>query len=195
MHSPDTTQLLLAARDGDPDARDALWPRVYDELREVARQRLASFRPGDTLDTTALVHEAFLRLVDAKRITFADRAHFLALAARAMRFVLVDHARASSAQKRGGDRPALGLDEHRVASGDDATQRAADLLSLHSALDRLADADQRLGQLVEYRFFGGLTYDEIAEVTGRSVPTVKRDWRRARLWLYHTMTEDGGSAP
>jgi RNA polymerase sigma factor (TIGR02999 family) len=186
---PDTTQLLLDAGTGNQLAIDALWPRVYDELRSLAHERLRHYRPGDTLDTTALVHEAYLRLVDGSRVDWRDRAHFFALAARAMRFVLVDYARTRTAQKRGGALVDLRLDRVVAPTEDTASERAADLLTLNGALDQLAQADDRLSRLVEYRFFGGLTYDEIAEVTGHSVPTVKRDWRRARTWLYQSMQD------
>jgi RNA polymerase sigma factor (TIGR02999 family) len=186
----DTTQLLLDAGTGDEAAIEALWPRVYAELRRLAHERLHDFRAGDTLDTGALVHEAYLRLVDGSRVGWNDRAHFLALASRAMRFVLVDYARARSADKRGGPDQDLRLDTAAASDGSVA-ERATELLSLHSALDRLTSTDNRLGQLVEYRFFGGLTYDEIAEVTGLSVPTVKRDWRRARTYLYRSLQGEG----
>ena len=184
MHrSSDTTQLLLAAGSGDREAFDRLYARLYDELRQIARQRLLRSREGETLNTAALVHEAYLRLVDQTRIEVRDRAHFLALASRAMRFVLVDFARARAAQKRGGDADVIPLDAVQVAADD----RAAELLALDDALERLSGFDPRLASLVEYRFFGGLTYDEIAAATGRSVPTVKRDWTRARTWLYRVM--------
>ena len=184
MHrSSDTTQLLLAAGSGDREAFDRLYARLYDELRQIARQRLLRNHGGETLNTAALVHEAYLRLVDQTRIEGRDRAHFLALASRAMRFVLVDFARARAAQKRGGDADVIPLDAVQVAADD----RAAELLALDDALERLSGFDPRLASLVEYRFFGGLTYDEIAAATGRSVPTVKRDWTRARTWLYRVM--------
>jgi len=192
LATPDTTHLLLSARAGDADAREALWPHVYEELRRIAHGRLLKYRPGETLNTTALVHEAYLKLVDQTRAAWQDRAHFFALAARAMRFILVDYARARTAQKRGGTQADLRLDGLQIAEDDRADARAEDLLTLNRALDRLAGFDERLSQLVEYRFFGGLTYEEIADVTGRSVPTVKRDWRRARAWLYRVMQDDAG---
>ena len=182
----DTTQLLARSRAGDDPAREELLPRVYEELHRIAHARLARHRPGDTLNTTALVHEAYLKLVDGARAGWHDRAHFVALASRAMRFILVDYARARMVGKRGGGQIVLPLDESRVAAED----RAEDLLDLHEALEHLAEADERLGRLVEYRFFGGMTHEEIADVTGMSVPTVKRDWRRARAWLYHTMRSE-----
>jgi RNA polymerase sigma factor (TIGR02999 family) len=186
---PDTTQLLLDARAGDRAAFDRLFAHVYGELRDIARGRLAGFRFGETLGTTALVHETYLRLVDGSRVGAVDRAHFLAVAARAMRFVLVDHARARTAAKRGGAAADLPLDVVQLA----ADERAADLVALADALEELAAVDSRLSDVVDYRFFGGLTFDEIAAATGRSVPTVKRDWTRARAWLYRSMQD--ASAP
>jgi len=179
----DTTQLLLAARSGDREAFDNLYSRLYDELRAIAHKRLSRNRHGETLNTAALVHEAYLKLVDQTRVDLSDRTHFLALASRAMRFIIVDHARARAAKKRRCATDALPLDDIRVAADD----RAAGLLELDDALERLSRFDDRLGRIVEYRFFGGLTYEEIAAVTGVSVPTAKRDWVRARTWLYHAL--------
>jgi RNA polymerase sigma factor (TIGR02999 family) len=166
---------------------DALFARMYGELREIAHRRLGGFRPGDTLNTTALVNEAYLKLVDQGAAGPQDRAHFLALASRAMRFVLVDHARTRGAAKRGGGAEVIPLDAVQVASAE----RGAELLELDEALDLLAGADPRLAEVVEMRFFGGLTHDEIAFATGRSVPTVKRDWTRARAWLFRVMRREG----
>jgi RNA polymerase sigma factor (TIGR02999 family) len=180
---PETTQLLLASRAGDREAFDRLFGRVYDELRQIAHQRLLRHRPGHTLSTTVLVHEAYLKLVDQARAEVQDRAHFLALASRAMRFILVDHARAQAAQKRGGGEQPVPLDAVQIA----AREPIADMLALDEALERLGRFSERQSQLVEYRFFGGLSYEEIAEVTGTSVRTVKRDWTRARTWLYSYM--------
>ena len=180
------TALLQEAQAGNRAAFDDAMPIIYDELRRLAHRRLAKHRPGKTLNTTALVHEAYLKLVDQTQVAWKDRAHFFALAARAMRFIVVDYARARTAQKRGGGRGDVPLDDVQIAAAD---ARAADLLTLNDALERLAAVDERLSRLVEYRFFGGLTYEEIAEVTGRSVPTVKRDWKRARTWLYRALRE------
>lgn len=179
----ETSRLLGAARDGDREAFDLLYSRVYAELREIARQRLRRHRPGDTLNTTALVHEAYIKLAGPTGANASDRAHFLALASRAMRFILVDHARARAMQKRGGGRDDVPLDQVQVA----AEQPVPDLIALDDAMERLRLLSDRLCQLVEYRFFGGLSYDEIAEVTGQSVRTVKRDWTKARTWLYTYM--------
>lgn len=179
----DTSRLLVAARGGDRDAFDLLYSRVYAELRQIAHVRLRRHQPNQTLNTTALVHEAYLKLVDHAGASVADRAHFLALASRAMRFVLVDHARARRMQKRGGGQADVPLDRIQVA----ADEPVADLLALDQALDRLHRVSDRQGRLVEYRFFGGLEYEEIAEVMGLSVRTVKRDWVKARTWLYTYM--------
>lgn len=182
------TRLLLAARGGSRDAFDEMFPLVYDKLRRIARRRLAKHRPGHTLDTTALVHEAYLKLVDQTQVQWQDRAHFFALASRAMRHILIDYARRRTARKRGGRQENVPLDDVQIAAeGHAADERAADLLTLNQALEALDKLSRRQSRLVEYRFFGGLTYEEIAEVTGRSVATVKRDWRRARTWLYHAM--------
>ena len=181
------TQLLHAARDGNAAAADDLYQHVYDELRRIAHQRLRRHRPGETLNTTALVHEAYLRLIDQTQAEWNDRAHFFATASQAMRYILIDYVRRRMAEKRGGGQRDVPLSA--VQMGTEADARSADLLTLNDALDRLAAYDERLARLVEYRFFGGLTYDEIAEVTQWSVPTLKRDWRRARAWLYRAMQE------
>ena len=188
---PTTTHLLTVARRGDRSALDALLPRVYDELRVLARARLRRHRPGETLNTTAVVHEAFLKLTTGDSPSFEDRAHFFALAARAMRFVLISYARERTAQKRGGAQTDLPLDTNlALEASSTAEAEALDLLSLDAALDRLTAVSERLAEVVEYRFFGGLSYEEVAEATGRSVPTVKRDWRRARAYLFQFMRED-----
>ncbi len=179
----DTTQLLRDARAGDPTAFDRLFGHVYEELRRIAHHRLRHHRHGDTLSTTALVHEAYLRLVDQHSAEASDRGHFFALASRAMRFILVDYARARLAKKRGGGAAEVPLEAVQIA----ADERAADVISLHEALEVLGRRNERLSRMVEYRFFGGLSYEEIADVVGCSVPTVKRDWSRARAWLYHSM--------
>jgi len=194
---PTTTQLLHDARDGDRAALDRLFPRLYDELRRLAHARLRRHR-GETLNTTALVHEAYLKLTAGEAPSFSDRAHFFALAARSMRFVLVDYARERTAQKRGGDQSPITFDERLGGPRTDADVEALDLLTLNDALDRLAAASERLAEVVELRFFGGMQHEEIAEATGRSIATVKRDWRRARAWLYQAMRDrpaDAGDPP
>jgi RNA polymerase sigma factor (TIGR02999 family) len=178
----DPTRLLLRAQT-DPLAVDALFSRAYDELRAIAHDQVRRQRAGDTLNTTALVHEAYVRLIDQSDLGFNDRAHFLAIASRAMRFVLIDHVRARMAEKRGGGRADVTLDRIELP----ARQRMDDLLALNEALDRLSTFDPRLGRVVECRFFGGLSYEEVAAVIGASVPTAKRDWRRARAWLHSHM--------
>lgn len=180
---PNTVQLLKEIRGGSRTAFDDLYAHVYDDLRKAAHHRLARYRAGQTLNTTALVHEAYLKLADQEGMEWQDRAHFLALASRAMRFILIDHVRSRTAQKRGGAEEPVPLDAVQIA----VEEQGADLLTLNQALDDLARYSERLAQLVEYRFFGGLTYEEIAGVTGRSVPTVKRDWARARAWLFRAM--------
>jgi RNA polymerase sigma factor (TIGR02999 family) len=182
----DTLTLLRARRSGDETVVNALFARMYGELREIAHRRLRAFRPGDTLNTTALVHEAYVKLIDQGRADPQDRAHFLALASRAMRFVLVDYARSRSAAKRGGGVAPVSFDDAPVA----AAQRADELLQLDAALDVLARADARLAEVIELRFFGGLSHEEVAQATGRSVPTVKRDWTRARAWLLRAMQDE-----
>ena len=183
----DTTVLLRAVRSGDRAAFDQLFALAYDELRVAAHQRLSRNRSGETLHTTVLVHEAYVRLVDRTRAELADRAHFLALASRAMRFVLIDHLRAAQAEKRGGAMAAVSLDDVELA---DEAPDGSDLLALNEALERLAGHSPRLAQVIEYRFFGGLTYEEIAEALSVSVPTAKRDWVRARAWLFEAMQSD-----
>lgn len=183
----DNTQRLQAAAGGGTDALEGLFPLVYDELRRIAHRHLARRgRDGQTLTTTALVHETYLKLVDATRASWSDRAHFFALASRAMRFILVDHARSRVSAKRGGEAQVdLSLNETHVAAAD----RPEHLLAIDEALTALGQQSERLSQLVHYRFFGGMEYEEIAAVTGLSVPTVKRDWARARAWLYDFMRE------
>jgi RNA polymerase sigma factor (TIGR02999 family) len=182
--SPGTTQLLLRVREGSREAFDSLFARTYDELRRLARRRLRGFQPGQTLDTTGLVHEAYLALVDQSRIELADRAHFLALASRALRFILINRAESRRAAKRGSGLAPVPLDDVDAAAGGMDPEA---LLALNEALDRLAAYDERLARLVECRFFGGLSYQEIAEATGLSVPTVKRDWTRAQGWLHRLL--------
>ena len=189
MHpEPTTTQLLANARAGDGSALDALLPRIYDELRTLAHARIRRYRPGATLNTTALVHEVYLKLTTGETPGWKDRSHFFALAAQAMRFVLVSYARERAALKRGGGLADLPLDEAIALEASDAAEtEAIDLLLLDDALTTLAEQSKRLAQVVEYRFFGGLTHEEIAEATGFSVRTVKRDWQRARAWLHQAM--------
>jgi len=178
------TQLLVELRDGQSGAMDRLFPLVYEELRRIARRALRRERTGHTLATTGLVHEAYLRLVDQTRSEYRDRAHFFGIAARAMRQILVDYARRHRAAKRGGAQRVVTLDEGALALED----RAETLLALDEALTDLEQVDARLGQIVQCRFFGGLTEDETAEVVGVTARTVRRDWLKAKGWLHQQLT-------
>ena len=173
------TELLRAWSDGDDEALERLMPLVEAELRRLARGYMVRERRDHTLQTTALVNEAFLRLTDARRIRWQDRAHFLGITARLMRRVLVDHARARAFHKRGGGAQRVTLDDRLVASLDPGLN----LLALDRALEALARVDLRKSQVIELRFFGGLTVEEAAAVLHVSADTVKRDWRLAKLWL------------
>lgn len=182
-HRDDITALLLAWRGGDRSAFDRLFPAVYDELRRIAHRQLGRERPDHTLGTTGLVHEAYLKLVDQTRAQWEDRAHFFAVAAGAMRRILVGYARRHNADKRRGQHVSL----------DDATmvadERAGTLVALDDALVQLAEVDARLAQVVECRFFGGLTEEETAEALGMTARTVRRDWVKAKAWLAHVLRE------
>lgn len=174
------TRLLHAARDGDPSAFDRLMPLVYTELKQVAGRELRREYADQAPRTTALVHELYLKLVDQAEIDWHGRAHFFTIAARAMRQILVDHARKRNAKKRGGDWQRTTLVEHLLAGEVDWD----DLIALDDALDRLDAVDERMRTVVEYRFFGGMTQKEIADVLDVSTRTVQRDWVKARAWLY-----------
>jgi RNA polymerase sigma factor (TIGR02999 family) len=182
----DVTQLLVDASDGDRRALDRLLPLVYDELRKLAEALMQQERPDHTLQPTALVHEAYLRLVDRTRIHWVNRAHFYAVAAQAIRRVLVDHARGHKRVKRGRGRARISLDEGLVTAPDPLP----DLLALDEALDELAAHDPQEARVVEVRFFGGLTIAETAEVLGISTATVERDWRYARARLYQLLAKE-----
>jgi len=175
--SQDVTQMLIAWGQGDEEARDELIPLVYDQLRRIARHRLRGERHGQTLQTADLINEAYLRLVE-EQVPWQSRAHFFGIAARLMRNILVDKARARQRLKRGGDRQQISL-----TAAEDAPEDSANLLALHEALNILAEVDPQKSKIVELRFFGGLTIDETAEVIGISTPTVERGWRAARAWL------------
>ncbi|MBS1824478.1 MAG: sigma-70 family RNA polymerase sigma factor [Acidobacteria bacterium] len=180
----DITQLLISWAAGDEGSLDRLSPLVYEELRRIARNQMRRERRGHTLQTTGLVHEAFLRLVDPKLVSFRDRLHFFGAAASAMRRVLVDHARARQTSKRGGGAIRLNLDEE-VGAAD----RHAEILEIDQCLTRLAALDARQSRIVELRFFGGLSIEETAEVEGISPMTVKREWAVARAWLFREMKQ------
>jgi RNA polymerase sigma-70 factor, ECF subfamily len=173
------TDLLRAWSDGDDGALERLTPLVAAELRRLARAHMRRERQGHTLQTTALVNEAFLRLTDARRVRWQDRSHFIGMAARLMRRVLVDHARSRGYVKRGGDVRRVTLDEGLVAAGTPAL----DVVELDRALEALAAVDARKSRVIDLRFFGGLSVEETAEVLQVSTDTVKRDWRLAKLWL------------
>ena len=186
------TNLLLAWRGGNEAALDQLIPLVYEELRRVAHRCLRNDRAGETLQTTGLVNEAYLRLVRSSRVQWRDRTHFFALTAQLMRRVLVDEARKRGYQKRGGDLTRVTLDETPAV----LPENPEDLLALDEAMTRLAEVAPRKVRVVELRFFGGLTIEETAEVLGVSTDVVKREWRTARLWLLRELTEgpDGRGA-
>lgn len=181
--SHDVTQLLLKWTQGDEAALEQLMPLVYEELRRMARQYLRRERAGHTMQTTTLVHEAYLRLIDAGRVRWQDRAHFFAIAARLMRRVLVDDARKRSFQKRGPELTRISLDQAMVL----APQRDAEVIALDEALQRLTRFAPRKCQVVELRFFGGLSIEETAAALDISTDTVKREWRTAKLWLLHEL--------
>lgn len=178
------TQLLLAWSRGDRSALDRLMPLVYDELRALARRSLRRERSGHTLQGTALVHEAYLKLVDQRQVRWQDRAHFFAVAAQVMRRILVDHARRHGAAKRGSGRPGLPPDEAEALG---LPAPLVDLVALDRALDRLAALDERQARIVVLRFFGGLTIEETAEVQQISPATVKNEWSLARAWLHREL--------
>jgi RNA polymerase sigma factor (TIGR02999 family) len=175
----DITRLLEQLRAGDRNAVADLVPLLYDELRQLASKYLRRERPGHTLQATALVHEAYLRLVDQKDVGWQNRSHFFGVAAQQMRRILVDHARHRHAAKRGGAAPKVALDEALVVSD----QAAEDVLQLNELLTRLAELDEQQARVVELRVFGGLTVEEAAEALDISPATVKRDWAMAKAWL------------
>lgn len=175
----DVTRLLIAHRGGNAEALEELLPRIYQDLRSIARQQLARLRPGNTLDTTALVHEAYLKLVDQARVEPNDLDHFFALAATAMRQILVDHVRRRTAKKRSSDAAPVSLD--RVQIGVD--EQADTLLAIDQALEGLTRDNPRLTRVFECRFFAGMSDEETARALGVSTRTVQRDWVKSRAWL------------
>jgi len=185
------TQLLIDWSKGDRAALDQLMPLVNAELRRLAAHYMRRERPGHTLQTSALVNEAYLRLIDQKSVNWQSRAHFFGIAAQLIRQILIDHARKRHSAKRGGAQQ-VSLDETAVVS----RERSIELLALGEALDRLAAFDPRKARIVELRFFGGLNLDETAEVMGISSPTVQREWRSAKAWLHHSLSapQHGGEA-
>ncbi|HXS02434.1 MAG TPA: sigma-70 family RNA polymerase sigma factor [Pyrinomonadaceae bacterium] len=184
---PNITQLLAEWQHGDQSALDELYPLVYDELHRLARRYMSRERKGHTLQTTALINEAYVRLVGQKNVHWANRSHFFAISAQIMRRILIDHARRHAYAKRGGGAQQVSLEEAAVVTPD----QSGELLRLDEALKSLAEMDPRRSQVVELRYFGGLNNEEIAGVLNVSENTVTRDWNMARAWLYQQL---GGSA-
>jgi RNA polymerase sigma factor (TIGR02999 family) len=182
--SNEVTQLLVAWGNGDQAARDELMPLVYAELHRLAHRHIKRERPGHTLQTSALVNEAFVRLVDQRDVHWQSRAHFFGIAAQMMRRILVDYARKRRFAKRGGNQLQVSLNEELVA----ANQRSADVVLLDDALTQLAEIDERKSKVVELKFFGGLSIEETAEALGVSPGTVMRDWTLAKAWLRRAMS-------
>lgn len=186
-HSPkEITRLLVAWGDGDQSALEELAPLVQAELRRLAHHYMGRERPGHTLQTSALVNEAYIRLIDWKNVRWQSRAHFFAVAAQLMRRTLVDFARDRQSLKRGGDALQVSLSEAAALT----VQRGADLVALDEALTALAELDRRKAQVVEMRFFGGLSVKEVAEVLSVSEETVMRDWRLAKVWLLRELAQE-----
>ena len=184
----EVTQLLAAWGNGDPSARDKLFPLVHAELRRIARRQMSHERPGHTLQATALVNEAYLKLAGQEGFEWQNRAHFFGVCAQVMRHILIDHARAHARDKRGGGAVQVSLEEAVVIIGEPPEH----LLALDEALKTLERVDPQKGKLVELRYFGGLSIEETAEVLNISPRTVRREWRRSKAWLYRMITE--GSA-
>ena len=185
----EVTELLVAWSEGDRAALDALMPVVYDELRRLARNHLSRERSDHTLQTTALVHEAYLRLIDQRSVNWQNRAQFFGIAAQMMRRILINHAKDRHAQKRQGYAAKVSLDE-AVSFFE---KREVDLMALDEALNGLATLDPQQAQIVELRFFGGLTIDEVSEVLNISPATTKREWDSAKLWLRRQLNSGGNS--
>ena len=183
----EVTQLLINWSQGDKAALEKLVPLVHSELRRLARRYLGREHPGHTLQTSALINEAYIRLIDQESVQWQNRAHFFAVAAQVMRHILVDHARAHLYAKRGGGAHKVPLDEVEAKTG----QRAAELVALDDALSTLGNLDSRKSQIIELRFFGGLTIEETAEAMHISPKTVTREWRSAKAWLHREMSKSG----
>jgi RNA polymerase sigma-70 factor (ECF subfamily) len=188
--SQDVSQLLADWSNGDQAALDKLLPLVNVELRQLARRYMRRENPGHTLQTSALVNEAYLRLIDQKSVRWQNRAHFFVIAAQLMRRILIDHARSHHYAKRGGGALRVSLDEAAAVT----EARAAELLAVDEALEKLTAMDARKGSIVELRFFGGLSLEETAEVLGISSPTVQREWRAAKAWLRRTISKGESDA-
>lgn len=180
---PEITRLLASAGSGDTTAMNRLVPLIYDDLRAIAHRRISLERVGHTLNTTAVVHEAYVRLVEGEQPEWRDRVHFFAVASKVMRHILIDYARLKRASKRGGSAVRVTLNEEHAAEEDGVL----DVLELNDVLEKLAEHDPRLEQVVECRFFGGMSMEETAEAMAVSVRTATRDWRRARAYLYDAL--------
>lgn len=183
----EVTQLLIDWRNGNREALDRLMPLVYDELRRIARRSRRKNPSGNTLQTTDLINEAYLKLVGKDGIDWQDRAHFFAVASRVMRFLLIDNARSKRYVKRGGGVEQISLDDTAIV----APERSQEILDLDAALESLAGIDERKSRIVEMRYFAGMNIEEMAEVLGVSEVTVKREWARAKAWLYREMNRSG----
>jgi RNA polymerase sigma-70 factor (ECF subfamily) len=186
LSTPGLTELLSDWQQGDQSALNKLTPLVYDELRRIAHRYVQRERNGHTLETTALVNEAYLRLAGQKKIEWQNRAHFFAVTAQVMRHILIDHARRRQYAKHGGDARQVSMEEAESMS----QERASELVALDEALDELTKLDARKSRVVELRYFGGLDLEETADVLDVSVMTVRRDWRAAKAWLYRRMKEE-----
>lgn len=191
MQQRDVTQILSDMHGGDRASLEKLLPMIYDELHALAAAQLRQERPGHTLQATALVNEAYLKLIELKHIRWEGRAHFFGAAARIIRRILVDHARGKDRLKRGGDRKRIPLDSSAIQ--DDG--KSIDLIALHEALEKLEALDSRQSKIVELRFFGGLSMKEVSDVLGVSLRTVEGDWTMARAWLMEQLAEDTKGTP
>lgn len=186
LQAHQVTQLLMDWSNGDKTALDKLMPLIHEELRRLAHHYMSRERPTHTLQTSALVNEAYIRLVNRKGVQWQNRAHFFGIAAQSMRCILVDHARGHAYAKRGGAADRITLNENLLVSED----RASEVLALDEALKELESIDAQQSRIVELRFFGGLTVDETAEVVHLSPATIKREWRTAKAWLYHRLSNE-----
>jgi RNA polymerase sigma-70 factor (ECF subfamily) len=181
------TQMLIELTDGNQEVVNQILPRIYDELRKLAGSYLRRERSDHTLQPTALVHEAYMKLIDQRQVRWQNRAHFFGIAAQVMRRILMDHARKHKAEKRGGEADKLPLEDEILVV---ATNRSDQLMALDEALNSLAEMDPQKAKIVELRYFGGLSIEETAEVMGVSVPTINRQWRTAKAWLYGQLSGD-----
>ena len=179
--------MLLELTDGNQEVVNHILPHIYDELKRLASSYLRRERPDHTLQPTALVHEAYMKLVDQKRVQWQNRAHFFGIAAQVMRRILMDHARKHHADKRGGEAEKLPIEEEILVVSHD---KSAELIALDDALQTLAQMDEQKAKIVELRYFGGLSIEETAEVMGVSVPTINRQWRMAKAWLYSQLANN-----